>query len=194
MSPTLAELIRLGRIRKGWNQAELADQAGIARTTVVQLERGTIQEPQARTLSKLQDVLELPPEALVRPMAKPAPIELLSEQAAFDWGTNPAVAAAQVEAPERFAQLQPEELDTLVSQVGVGGAMTAAGVAQTLDRMEADRETVLQLQLILQTHLRDAARQVIDGLYRSVAVTSAAVVPPGTLKANRLNEPGSTAE
>lgn len=178
MPPSLAELIRLGRIRKGWNQAELADQAGIARTTVVHLERGAIQEPRATTLSKLQELLDLPPEALVRPTTTSQPVELLSEQAAFDWATNPAVATAQAETPDRFAQLQPQELDTLVSQVGVGGAITPAAVTQTLDRIEADRETLQQLQLILQTHLRDAARQVIDGLYRTVAVTPAAVIPP----------------
>ena len=56
--------------------------------------------------------------------------------------------------------------------------MTSTAVTETLGRIEADRETILQLQLILQTHLRDAARQVIDGLYRTVAVMSPVVVPP----------------
>lgn len=176
MHPTLAELIRSGRIRKGWNQSELAEKAGVARTTLVQLERGTVQEPHASTLKKVGELLEISPEALAsarvtdRPAA--ASPEVISEQAAFDRATNPTVEMIREQFPDRFQQLSTTEQDTLISQFGVGGAMTAAGVMQSLERMEADRQTLAQLQIILQTHLRDAARQVIEGLYRSVAVVS----------------------
>lgn len=174
MSPSLAELIRSGRIRKGWNQSELAEKAGVARTTLVQLERGAVQEPHATTLKKVGELLEISPEALAsaRIVERPPPVatEALSEQAAFDRATNPAVAAVREQLPERCQQLSSAEQDTLASQFGVGGGLTAAGVLQSLERMEADRQTLAQLQIILQTHLRDAARQVIDGLYKSVAV------------------------
>lgn len=187
MPPSLAELIRSGRIRKGWNQSELAEKAGVSRTTLVQLERGTVQEPHATTLKKVGELLEISPEALasarvVERPASPAP-ELLSEQVAFDRATNPMVAAMREQLPERFQQLSAAEQDTLVSQFGVGGAMTAAGVMQSLERMEADRQTLAQLQIILQTHLRDAARQVIEGLYRSVTVVPhQSVTKPGAEK------------
>ncbi len=182
MSPSLAELIRSGRIRKGWNQSELAEKAGVSRTTLVQLERGTVQEPHASTLKKVGELLEISPEVLASARmverSPPASIDVISEQTAFDRATNPAVAALRERLPERFQQLSPAEQDTLVSQFGVGGAMTAAGVMQSLERMEADRQTLAQLQIILQTHLRDAARQVIEGLYRSVTV----VPHPSTTK------------
>ncbi|MDP1799056.1 MAG: helix-turn-helix domain-containing protein [Planctomycetaceae bacterium] len=182
MPPSLAELIRSGRIRKGWNQSELAEKAGVARTTLVQLERGTVQEPHATTLKKVGELLDISPEALAsariveRPSSS-AP-EVISEQVAFDRATNSTVAAIREQLPERFRQLSSVEEDTLTSQFGVGGALTTAGVMQSLERMEADRQTLAQLQIVLQTHLRDAARQIIDGLYRSVAV----VPHPSTTK------------
>ncbi len=169
MPSSLAELIRSGRIRKGWNQAELAEKAGVSRTTLVQLERGTIQEPHAMTLKKVGELLDIPAEVLAgaRPVDRPAasPPQVIAEQAAFDRATNPAVAVMREQLPDRFQQLTATEQDTLISQFGVGGAMTAAGVMQSLERMEADRQTLAQLQIVLQTHLREAARQVIEGLY-----------------------------
>lgn len=186
MPPSLAELIRSGRIRKGWNQSELAEKAGVSRTTLVQLERGTVQEPHATTLKKVGELLDLTPEMLaatrsVERGSGSAP-EAVSEQAKFDQATNPIVAEVREQLPERFQQLSAGEQDALISQFGVGGAMTAAGVMQTLERMEADRQTMSQLQVVLQTHLRDAARQVIEGLYKSVIVVPGSSTVPSAGK------------
>lgn len=184
MPPSLAELIRSGRIRKGWNQSELAEKAGVSRTTLVQLERGTVQEPHATTLKKVGELLDIPPEALVTARtgerAVPAPSEVISEPAHFDRATNPAVAVMREILAERFQQLTAAEQDTLVSQFGVGGALTSAGVLESLERLEADRQTMAQLQIVLQTHLRDAARQIVEGLYRSVIVVPPSSAPVAT--------------
>ncbi len=182
MPPSLAELIRSGRIRKGWNQAELAEKAGVSRTTLVQLERGTVQDPHASTLKKVGELLDISPEVLVsartveRPTAPPP--EILTEQAAFDRATNPAIARLREQHPGLFQQLSTAEEDALISQFGVGGAMTSAGVLESLERLEADRQTQAQLQIVLQTHLRDAARQVIEGLYRAVVVVPHTATSP----------------
>ncbi len=174
MPPSLADLIRSGRIRKGWNQSELAEKAGVSRTTLVQLERGTVQEPHATTLKKVGELLDISPEALASArtgerLAAPT-AEMMTEQVRFDHASNPAVAAVRELLSERFQQLSAAEQDSLVSQFGVGGALTSAGVLDSLERLEADRKTLAQLQIVLQTHLRDAARQVIEGLYRSVVL------------------------
>ncbi len=187
MHPSLADLIRSGRIRKGWNQAELAEKAGVSRTTLVQLERGSVQEPHAMTLKKVGELLEISPEALASARTgerlPPAPPEVISEQARLDQATNPAVALAAEAFAERFQHLTAAERDQLVSQFGVGGALTSEGVLKSLERMEADRKTMAQLQIVLQTHLRDAARQVIDGLYRTVCVA-----PPATGQREQLEK------
>jgi transcriptional regulator with XRE-family HTH domain len=52
------------RILAGLTQAELADQAGVTRDTLVRLERGK-QPPRPRTLKKLAEVLEVDPTELV---------------------------------------------------------------------------------------------------------------------------------
>lgn len=185
MNPSLADLIRSGRIRKGWNQAELAEKAGVSRTTLVQLERGTVQDPHAITLKKVGELLDISPEALASArtgerVASPVP-EVISEQTRFDQATNPAVAAVAEAFADRFQQLTAAERDQLVSQFGVGGPLTSEGVLKSLERLEADRKTMAQLQILLQTHLREAARQVIEGLYRTVVV-----VPPPTNSGNVL--------
>ena len=139
------------------------------------------------TLKKVGELLEIPPEALATARTgerlPPAPPEVISEQVRFDQATNPAVALAAEAFAERFQHLTAAERDQLVSQFGVGGALTSEGVLKSLERMEADRKTMAQLQIVLQTHLRDAARQVIDGLYRTVCVA-----PPATGQREQLEK------
>ncbi len=209
--PVIAGLIREGRLRKGLNQDDLAQQAGVSRTTLHHLERGTVQKPRASTLARLASVLDLDPDLLWHswqsrtpessdepekpapaagnaailvaapgdthpiPVANPdqtsgqAPLARAG-QAGFDWGTNRAAREFQEQNPALLANFTPEERDMLVSQVGVGGGLTEAGVRQAADRIREDRETISQLHVILQTHLRGAAQEVIAGLYRSVAI------------------------
>ena len=192
MPPSLADLIRSGRIRKGWNQAELAEKAGVSRTTLVQLERGTVQEPHATTLKKVGELLNISPEALASARTGERLIapEVLAEQRRFDEATNPSVAAAAEAFAERFQDLSAAERSQLASQCGVGGALTSDGVLKSLEKIEADRNTMAQLQIVLQTHLRDAARQIIDGLYRSVAVVPRPfpTTPPSPLEENGQSE------
>jgi XRE family transcriptional regulator of biofilm formation len=178
MPPTIAELIRTGRLRKGLNLSDLAEQAGVSRTTLHQLERGAIQEPRAKTLSRIATVLDLPAEQ----MQSTADSADDRRRAEFDAATNPAVQAVREQDPARFADLTPEEWDQLTSTVGVGGGLTTAGVVQVIEQMELDRETIRRLRIVLQTHLREPARQVIDALYQSVLVSAAAspVSTPGS--------------
>jgi transcriptional regulator with XRE-family HTH domain len=223
VSPVIAGLIREGRLRKGLNQDDLAQQAGVSRTTLHHLERGAVQKPRASTLARLATVLDLDPDLLwhswqqrdlvsrdepgaraaaadpVLPvaaaddsvipeatLAKARPLQddrVQGELAGFDWGTNRAAREFLEQNPAFLADFTPEERDMLVSQVGVGGGLTAAGVRQAADRIREDRETISQLHVILQTHLRGATQQVIAGLYRSVAILpeagSASPLPPG---------------
>jgi len=174
VSPTIADLIRTGRLRKGLNLSELAEQAGVSRTTLHQLERGTIQEPRAKTLSRIATVLDLPAEEM-----RSAPVSTdppATRRAEFDWATNPAVQAVRERYPQRFAHLTAEDWQDLASAVGVGGGLTTDGVLQLVERLDDDREAVRRLRIVLQTHLRQPARQLIDALYQSVLV-GAAVAP-----------------
>jgi transcriptional regulator with XRE-family HTH domain len=164
MNDAIAALIRSGRLRKGLNQSELAEQAGVSRTTLHQLERGAVQEPRAKTLSRIAAALDLPPESLAS-----------SESATFDRGTNPAVAAARAADPQRLSEA---EWADLAATFGVGGALTAEGVEQLAARSAEDAEILHRLRVVLQTHLREPARRVVDALYQSVQVLPELISPP----------------
>lgn len=170
----IAALIRAGRLRKGWNQADLAQRAGISRSTLIHLERGTGRAPHITTLRKLAQALDLPPEQLLNPLPVHPPAgedrQPASSTVAFDWATNPALQQAAELYPERFAGLSSDDWAELSSQFGVGGGLTIEGALLAVDRLKADHETLAKLRVVLQTHLREPARQVIDALYRAVEV------------------------
>ncbi len=178
MPPAIAALVRAGRLRKGLNQEELAQRAGVSRTTLHHLERGAIQHPRATTLSRLAAVLELDPRELARDW-RPGPFDRegtppSNGQTAFDWSTNAVVAEVVEREPQRFAGFSASDWEELVSQVGVGGGLTYDGVLAAAERLQTDKETLARLRLVLQTHLREPAQQLIDALYQSIAI-----VPPG---------------
>lgn len=179
-SPAIAALIRAGRVRKGWNQEDLAQRAGVSRTTLHHLERGAVQKPRATTLSRLGSVLDIDPEAWhlasapatspgMTPDDRPAiPTDAATQ---FDRETNPLVAAVAAQHPTLFQRFTASDWEALVSQVGVGGGLTPEGVLAAAQRLHDDRETLSKLRSILQTHLRDSARQLVGALYDTVAIT-----------------------
>lgn len=185
-SPAIAALIRAGRVRKGWNQEDLAQRAGVSRTTLHHIERGAVQKPRATTLSRLGSVLDIEPDAWHTTSApaavpRPAPDDLPGDAATqFDQQTNPVVAEVAAQHPQLFRGLTAADWEALVSQVGVGGGLTSEGVVEAAQRLQDDRETLTKLRSILQTHLRDSARQLIGALYDTVAIA-----PPAARLAER---------
>ena len=188
MPPAIAALIRAGRLRKGWTQKQLAAEAGVSRTTLLHLEQGTVLHPQGPTLSRLAAALDLSTDDIIkespaRPRTPP-PIDrpdfpLVQDQharLAFDQHTNAVVLELREAEPEHFRGFEPDDWEELSSQVGVGGGLTPEGVRMAAARIRADKETIRRLRLLLQTHLREPARQVIDALFQSVSITAS---PPG---------------
>jgi transcriptional regulator with XRE-family HTH domain len=171
--PTIADLLRLGRLRKGWNQNDLAVHAGVSRTTVFHLERGSSHDPRPTTLHKLARALDLAPDHFAT----------AADPRAFDLATNPAVMRLQERRPDLARRLSPADWQDLAGTIGVGGALTDDGVATVAERLLADREALSQLRVLLQTHLREATQQVIASLYHTVAIA-----PPGA-----PSEPSRTA-
>lgn len=192
MPPAIAELIRTGRIRKGLNQEDLAQKSGVSRTTLHHIERGT-HKPRASTLSRLAKTLDIDPHSLAQGWQRESPngaagtnpsvIPAVDHNglnghadavhaAVFDRSTNLALAAAREQSPERFADFRTEDWDALASQVGVGGGLTPEGVYRAADQIRRDRETLSRLRMVLQTHLREPARKLVDALYQSIVIES----------------------
>lgn len=181
--PAIAALIRAGRLRKGWTQKQLAAEAGVSRTTLLHLEQGAVQHPQGPTLSRLAAALDLSPDDIARespprprtppPIDRPDDFPLHDHHArlAFDQHTNAVVFELCEAEPEHFRGFEPADWEELSSQVGVGGGLTQEGVRTAAARIQADKQTIHKLRVLLQTHLREPARQVIDALFQSVSVT-----------------------
>ena len=102
--------------------------------------------------------------------------------AAFDRATNPAVAEVARERPEVFEGWTADDWEEINSQFGVGGQLTPLGALKAAEAMNEKRETVRQLQVVLETHLRDVAREVIETFYRMVQATSATAGSTAAMK------------
>lgn len=174
----LAVRIRAGCLRKGWSFGQLAERAGVSRTTLYHLERGRISRPRLATLGRIAAALEFDPRQLaglsgpVRPnWTEETGRE--DERRRFDRSTNTAVSDACRESPELFADWVPSEWDELYSTFGTGGPLTSEGVAETARRINHKRETVRQLQIVLETHLAEVAAGMVETLFRMVTPSGA---------------------
>jgi transcriptional regulator with XRE-family HTH domain len=74
----IGQQIRQARKNLGISQAQLAKTLGMSRTTIGQIENGTMQEIGVRKLIRLLEFLEL--ELRVRPAGKPPTLEEIREQ------------------------------------------------------------------------------------------------------------------
>ena len=195
---SLGRLVRRLRAERGWNRDQLAQAAGLSRTTLTHLEHGTIARPQARTLQQLATAFEQPLELFERPtvprrtsvsqaMGGGARWLAPSEQRLrVDQASNSAVEATRVTAPDLFAGWEVSHWDQLYATFGVGGALTEAGVRETAARINQGRDLTRKLLVLLETHLGDAAAAMLDSLYEMVSVaepdraqSTRGVEPPG---------------
>lgn len=171
--PVLAARIRRERLERGWDLAELARRAEVSRTTLYHLEKGHTRKLRTSTVKAIADAFQIPGESLTGgEPALPNPIPSFPLPTAsvdhFDRATNPAIAEVARERPTVFQGWTNQEWDELYSQFGVGGALTPLGVLSAAEAMNQKRETIRQLHVVLDTHLRDAARAVIETFYQMV--------------------------
>ena len=78
MLTDIGKAIRTARKLRGLSQAELAKSLGMSRTTIGQIESGTVQEIGVRKLMRLLDALGL--QLRVRPAGRPPTLEELQEE------------------------------------------------------------------------------------------------------------------
>jgi len=174
---SLSTRLQAFRVRKGWNMDRLAEAAGVSRTTVYHLERGDIAKPRASTLYKIAVALEVDPQELILgessedalpDAALEAGFSETGQRREFDRRTNSSIKAAYEAAPARFAGWSHQEWEELYSTFGVGGPLTEQGALEIAQKINRKRETVHQLQVILETHHADVAAGLIANLYQLV--------------------------
>jgi len=75
---TIGKEIRLGRRERKLSQEQLSAALGMSRTTIGQIERGTVQDIGVRKLIRILEFLDL--ELRVRPAGRPPTLEELREE------------------------------------------------------------------------------------------------------------------
>jgi transcriptional regulator with XRE-family HTH domain len=168
----LAARIRTECIRRGWALVELARRAGVARQTLYHLERSHTSRPHNETLQRIAKAFDIPVEVLLgEPVPAVPPGRTASgdeQRQKFDAGTNPAVAEVLRDQPHLVEGWSADDFDELNSAFGTGGALTPRGVEMAAESINRRRETVQKLQVVLETHLRKDAMDMIDMFYRMV--------------------------
>jgi transcriptional regulator with XRE-family HTH domain len=185
-SSDLAARVRQERMSRGWDTVELERRSGVGRTTLYHLEKGRTNRVRSSTVGALAKAFGIPVDELVRPIVR----NEAARAAAFDRITNPAIADVVRERPEVFEGWSADDWDELHSQFGVGGQLTPLGALKAAEAINEKRETVRQLQVVLDTHLRDVAREVIETFYRMVQANPATIASQGVMRAmaERLRE------
>ncbi len=177
----LAARVRLERMNRGWDVVELERRSGVGRTTLYHLEKGHTQRVRSSTIAAIAKAFDLEVELFLTP-ADPAQTSERRRAAAFDRSTNHAVADVARERPEVFEGWTEHDWEEINSQFGVGGQMTPLGALKSAEAINEKRETIRQLQVVLDTHLRDVAREVIETFYRMVQATSATASSTAAMK------------
>jgi len=133
-----AKIARLA-LELGWNQQTLARQAKLHRLTVAHICGDHPQRLHNATVQACAQAFgigphELRTEPIERLLPKVRPPRTLAEQRRrlFEQAMQPEVRHWLEQNPERAAALVADELDELMSLQGVGGPLTAFGVAESL--------------------------------------------------------------
>ena len=166
--------IRRACLRRGWSHSELAARSGVSRSTIYQIQRGEVSQPQTSTLKRIADALNLEVTDLAGETLLPVSEERGIPQSAreFDRSTNHFVDTVYEECPNLFSGWSHSDWDELYSTFGTGGQLTPEGVTQTALRINRKREVIHRLNVLLETHLRDVAVGLIDTLYEMVTAAN----------------------
>jgi transcriptional regulator with XRE-family HTH domain len=146
--------------RLDMTQQDVVDATGLDERTVRSILQG-VTRPHARTLYKLAEGLGVEADELFQDPYRHG-------QAAFDRASNPAVAEVIDARPELFADWTAADFDELFSRMACGGELTEAGVAASAEAMNARRQLLHQVAIILESGEAQLMREFVALLYRRV--------------------------
>jgi transcriptional regulator with XRE-family HTH domain len=167
---SLGARIRAECVRRGLDLQELAEQAGVSRTTLYHLERGHTARVRTKTLQKITRALGLSVEELFTPLGllSRTGISDREKSRSFDRATNPLVAEVMLEQPQLFADWSQTDVDELYGTFGTGGPLSSRGVINAAESINRRRDAFHKLHVVLETHLREHALGMIDVMYQMV--------------------------
>jgi len=164
LSPDLRTLhganVRRLMARLDMSQQEVVDASGLDQRTVRSILQG-VTRPHARTLHKLAEGMGVAADELFQ-----NPYH--TSQAAFDRATNPAVAEVIETRPELFEGWTPTDFNELYSRMALGGELTEQGALVSAEAMNARRQLLHQVAIILESGEADLMREFVALLFRRV--------------------------
>jgi len=137
---------------------EVVEATGLDERTVRSILQG-ITRPHARTLHKLAQGLGVSTDELFQDPYH-------AGQATFDKATNPMVAEVVDANPDLFARWTQADFEELFSRMAVGGELTEAGALTAAKVMNARRELMYQVAVILEGGEADTLREFVALLFR----------------------------
>jgi transcriptional regulator with XRE-family HTH domain len=159
----------------GWNRQTLARNAGLNRLTIASIFSGENRKLHNETVQACAAAFglsagELRTEPLERLRGKVRPERTASElrRRQFEQAMQPELQRWIEANPQRAAELTAEELDELVSMQGVGGPLTAFGVAESVARLERRRRLVRQVIAVAGTEYIDLLESFVAVLFEKV--------------------------
>lgn len=144
----------------GMTYDDLVEASGLDARTIRGLVRGD-KQPHSRTLQRLAEALGVSTEELFR-----APQGISPE--AFDAATNPVVQQVVGAEPALFEGWSPDDFAELNSRFGVGGALTAEGVAHEASLLNRRNQLIDRARVVLASRDAPLLESMIELLYERV--------------------------
>ncbi len=169
----LGKRILAARLRKGWNLSTLAANARISRTTLFQMERGSVLSPRAATLHRLAVALEIPLSQLHLEVVPPndppstdaSPRREENSPADFDRHAHPHVDAMVQRFPHVFSGFTRDDWGELYGRCTSSASLSDEILLGTAANIAHKRETLRRLSLLLQSHLAPATAAIVNCLF-----------------------------
>jgi len=159
---SLGENLRRLMSRHGWTIEELVAKSGVDRRTIRAILEGR-SKPQPATLHRLAAGLGISADEFFLD-----PAQLLYRR--IDRQTNPLVQEAVETSPELFARWTEADFDELHSRFGAGGCLTAEGVQQAAQEMNAKHALHEKLSVLLESSHAEVVRGILELLYKQVVI------------------------
>jgi transcriptional regulator with XRE-family HTH domain len=172
-----AKITRLAEER-GWNQEDLARNAGLNRQTVRQiiyyrpgrrLRTGTISRCAKALGLSVGELRESSLERLLtRAQAGSALQAEIQLRRVYEEATQPELRGWLERNPDRASQLTPEEMDELLSLQGTGGPLTGIGIEHYVELLERKRRIIQQIHVIAGTEFLDVLETLVGLMHDRV--------------------------
>lgn len=160
LSPLHGANVRRLMARLDMTQQDVIDATGLDHRTLRRILQG-ITRPHARTLHKLAEGLGVSTDELFQDPD-------LGGLATFDKATNPVVTEVVDAHPETFAKWTLADFNELFSRMAVGGELTETGTLAAAKAMNAKKQLMLEVAVILESSEAHLMHDFVDWLYRRV--------------------------